>query len=163
MCDPENSYTLIDCILKQPINRCQSLLVPVHIADKLRLFRDIRSQEVQHDTVELVQGFSAVIAKPLHRSIQRSTRCKIELISFYCSDILPPLLLTLRSGGFLFDSPIGLSISRLSPRAPRFSEQPFRAGCLFLFPYAVIRSLRPSSRIFTAAFTSLSIQFPHPQ
>ena len=78
-------------------------------------------------------------------------------------DMLPPLSLTLRSGGFLFDSPIGLSISRLSPRAPRFSEQPFRAGCLFLFPYAVIRSLRPSSRIFTAAFTSLSIQFPHPQ
>ena len=77
-------------------------------------------------------------------------------------DILPPLSLTLRSGGFLFDSPDGLSISRLAPRAPRFFSQPFRLDvCLSV--YAVIRSLRPSSRIFTAAFTSLSIQFPHPQ
>ena len=30
------------------------------------------------------------------------------------SDILPPLMLTHRSGGFLFDSPDGLSISRLT-------------------------------------------------
>ena len=42
----------------------------------------------------------------------------------YQGDILPPLSLTLRSGGFLFDSPIGLSISRLSPRAPRFFLSP---------------------------------------
>ena len=39
-------------------------------------------------------------------------------------DMLPPLSLMLRSGGFLFDSPIGLSISRLSPRAPRFFLSP---------------------------------------
>ena len=45
---------------------------------------------------------------------------------------------------------------------PRGSFSALRAGSLF-FLYAVIRSLRPSSRIFTAAFTSLSIQFPHPQ
>lgn len=38
--------------------------------------------------------------------------------------MLPPLSLMLRSGGFLFDSPIGLSISRLSPRAPRFFLSP---------------------------------------
>ena len=35
-------------------------------------------------------------------------------------DILPPLSASLRSGGFLFDSPCGLSIHKLSPRAPRF-------------------------------------------
>ena len=35
-------------------------------------------------------------------------------------DILPPLSLTLRSGGFLFDSPYGLRLYRLSPRVPRF-------------------------------------------
>ena len=39
-------------------------------------------------------------------------------------DMLPPLSLTLRSRGFLFDSPIGLSINRLSPRAPRFFLSP---------------------------------------
>ena len=81
-------------------------------------------------------------------------------------DILPPLMLTHRSGGFLFDSPVGLSISRLSPRAPRFIFGPV-TGFLFWFSlilyslYDVISSLRPSSRILTAALTSRSIRFPH--
>ena len=32
--------------------------------------------------------------------------------------------LRFRSGGFLFDSPYGLSIHKLSPRAPRFILSP---------------------------------------
>ena len=46
-------------------------------------------------------------------------------------DILPPLSLSLRSGGFLFDSPDGLSISRLTPRVPRFFIARKRAVFLF--------------------------------
>jgi hypothetical protein len=38
---------------------------------------------------------------------------------FSTGDILPPLSLSLRSGGFLFDIPEGMSIRRLSPRVPR--------------------------------------------
>ena len=92
-----------------------------------------------------------------------------------CSDLLPPLSPSLRSGGFLFDSLYRLSISRLSPRAPRFIFLPgyglFSFISLWYFSIVLhqdasrspFRSLRPSSRIFTAAFTSRSIQFPHPQ
>ena len=93
----------------------------------------------------------------------------VVLIRSLAGDILPPLSLSLRSGGFLFDSPDGLSISRLSPRVPRFFAARKWAVFSFIIPgrsfffYADIRILRPSSRIFTAAFTSRSIQFPHPQ
>ena len=91
-----------------------------------------------------------------------------------CSDLLPPLSPSLRSGGFLFDSLYRLSISRLSPRAPRFIFLPgyglFSFISLWYFSIVLhqdasrspFRSLRPSSRIFTAAFTSRSMQFPHP-
>ena len=36
------------------------------------------------------------------------------------SDVLPPLSLSLRSGGFLFDTTFVVSISKLSPCIPRF-------------------------------------------
>ena len=45
---------------------------------------------------------------------------RLTLIEDRERDVLPPLTLSLRSGGFLFDRPDGLSIHRLSPRAPRF-------------------------------------------
>ena len=91
------------------------------------------------------------------------------------SDILPPLSPKLRSGGFLFDSPYGLSISKLSPRAPRFILISPDTGISSIFcntttdllsvcaVYAVDSILFPSSRMFTAAFTSRSIWFPHSQ
>ena len=39
---------------------------------------------------------------------------------FYNSDVLPPLSLSLRRGGFLFDTTFVVSISKLSPCIPRF-------------------------------------------
>ena len=38
----------------------------------------------------------------------------------FISDVLPPLSLSLRSGGFLFDTTFVVSISKLSPCIPRF-------------------------------------------
>ena len=64
---------------------------------------------------DLWGGLSPGVEKLPQRSL-----CSEEIMS----DMLLPLSLMLRSGGFLFDSPIGLSISRLSPRAPRFFLSP---------------------------------------
>jgi len=53
------------------------------------------------------------------------------------------------------------------PRVSHGFDQLFRLmdsfSCLPIWSYTVIRILRPSSRIFTAALTSLSILFPHSQ
>jgi len=69
------------------------------------------------------QGIAGKITQAVADRL-REKGLKAELSCSYSSDMLPPLSLTLRSGGFLFDSPIGLSISRLSPRAPRFFLSP---------------------------------------
>ena len=69
--------------------------------------------------------------------------------------------------GFLFDSPHRLSIRKLSPRAPRFilfcPDTGFLSGFLSFPMLYTLRIRRPSSRMLTAAFTSLSIRFPHSQ
>ena len=55
--------------------------------------------------------------------------------------MLPPLSLSLRSGGFLFDSLSRLSISRLSPRAPRFVFIQPGYGHFLFFPVLLMRQL----------------------
>ena len=55
------------------------------------------------------------------RKWQRIAACGSCIISVTYSHHFP---LRFRSGGFLFDSPYGLSIRKLSPRAPRFILSP---------------------------------------
>lgn len=52
--------------------------------------------------------------------LERKNRPKAANASRLISDILPPLSLTLRSGGFSLKAGNPASINELSPRAPRF-------------------------------------------
>lgn len=66
-------------------------------------------------------GFPKFKSKKCNRR-SYTTNCvtgNIKLENGY-SDVLPPLSLSLRSGGFLFDTTFVVSISKLSPCIPRF-------------------------------------------
>ena len=78
-------------------------------------------------------------------------------------NLLPPLNLTVWSGGFLFNSPLWAKYQQAIPASPAvlFYLSP-GYGHLFLRSYAHNNRF-PSSRILIAAFTSLSIWFPQLQ